>query len=265
MEKKNFWSRYGLYIGICVAAVVIICAVVLISSRSHRKEEESTEAVFGGIVVNNDSESFTYDFSVVGLQKDAYPEINELAEKYLEALRTGDVDTLNKIIQSETKLTEGTVNATGDYIEAYQDITCYTMEGLENNTYVVYVVFDEMLVGINTPAPSMIRLYVCRDSASGGVYIFNGSLTGELKTYMEMADSNEDVSILKSQVNQAFLKACEEDEELAEVYNRLQRSMSGETADSTAEDAGETSAMQDASETEAPESETAGTETEATE
>ena len=68
----------------------------------------------------------------------------------------------------------------------------------------------------------MIRLYVCRDSADSDFYIYNGVLTGERKTYIDMADAGEDVSILRSQVNQAFQDACEKDEQLAEVYSMLQ-------------------------------------------
>lgn len=239
-KKKFFWHHYGLYITVCAAALIIILTVVLIVVHGRRtgKSLETDEAIADGIIVNNAEESYTYDFSVIGLKKDLYPEINELAGKYLEALRLGDVEELNKIIQSDTKINEGSVSATGEYVESYQNISCYTMEGLDQDTYVVYVVYEEKLKGIDTPVPSMIRLYVCRDASGQGVYIYNGALTGEMKTYMEIADSDEDVSILKSQVNQAFLNACQEDAGLAEVYSRLQQSMDGTSGKSGTESAG---------------------------
>ena len=238
-SKKNFWQQYGLYIVVCSAALILILAVVLFISQNRKKGRviPTEEAVSGGIIVNNSTseyENFTYDFSVIGLKKDAYPEINELARLYLEALREGDVESLNKIIQSDTKLSEGSVSATGGYVESYDNISCYTMDGLEDGTYVVYVVYDEKLIGIDTPAPSMIRLYVCTDTTGDGVYIYNGTLTGEMKTYMEIADSDEDVSILKSQVNQAFLAACQSDPALAEVYKRLQQTAATSVAKDTA-------------------------------
>ena len=235
---NNTWTKkYGLYVGIGLLAVLIIAAIVILGGRSRRRAETTamTEAISGCIIVNNTGdESFTYDFSAGGLKKDEVPEIQTLAEKYLEAIRVGDVDTLNKIMQSDSKVTEENVNKTGDYIEAYQDVTCYTMKGLEENTYVVYVVYDAKLIGIETPAPSMIRLYVCRDSADSDFYIYNGVLTGERKTYIDMADAGEDVSILRSQVNQAFQDACEKDEQLAEVYSMLQNhSVNSSAADDT--------------------------------
>lgn len=268
---KNTWTKkYGLYVGIGLLAVLIIAAIVILGGRSRRRAEnpEMTEAISGGIIVNNTGEeSFTYDFSAGGLKKDEFPEIQTLAEKYLEAIRVGDVDTLNKIMQSDSKVTEANVNKTSDYIEAYEDVTCYTMKGLEENTYVVYVVYNAKLIGIETPAPSMIRLYVCRDSADSDFYIYNGVLTGELKTYIDMADAGEDVSILRSQVNQALQDACEKDEQLAEVYNMLQNHSvnSASTENTETESESETETEQTTDTVAETETETESTESTSTE
>ncbi len=225
MNKRKNTGQIVMYAAIAVGALALIMIVAMVYQKHLQNDatrHSETEAMTG-IIVNTtqEDESFTYDFSQVELQKDIYPEINELVKKYYEASRVGDYETINSIVDSEVEKTAENFPATSSYIESYNDFACYTLEGLVDNTYVVYVTFTEKLVNINTPAPSMDRLYVCRDAKDGAVYVYDGELSGEVATYLESADLYEDVTILKAQVNKAFAEACEKDANLAALRDQL--------------------------------------------
>lgn len=245
----KFLRAYGPYLLIAaVAVILIILVIVSVNSSSPAGNGGGTDAESEQLVVNSnvpdELETFSSNLNVIGLERDAYPEINELIEKYFDAVLARDVETLNKIVESDHRLTEDEISKSGEYIEDYQNISCYTMKGLLDNTYIVYVYYEVKLLNIETAAPSLVRMYVCRNS-EGSVYIYNGSISDEMEAYAEQMDNNEDVRILVSEVNKSLKTACDADADLEEFYNRVlnETNVSGgtteQTDDTEAEDSSE--------------------------
>lgn len=254
----GFLKTYGPYLMIAaVAVILIILVIVAVNQGTPVGNGDGTDTESDQIVVNSNAlgeiETFSSNLNVIGLERDAYPEINELIEKYFNAILTRDVETLNKIVESDHRLTEDEISKSGEYIEDYQNISCYTMKGLLDNTYIVYVYYEVKLLNIETAAPSLVRMYVCRNS-EGSVYIYNGSISDEMEAYAEQMDNNEDVRILVSEVNKSLKAACDADADLEEFYNRV--------LNETNESGGTEAQTDDTEQADGAEAETGGAETE---
>jgi len=96
------------------------------------------------------------------------------------------------------------------YVSDYSEIECYTKNGPYENTYVVFAYYKMTLVNIDTPVPSIDRLYVVRDAKTGNVYIQNDS--GEdIQKYMNEITKNSDVQQLLKDVQNEFEQVKEKE------------------------------------------------------
>lgn len=249
MRDKNTSARSGAwrYILLVAAAVAVLGLLIFFVLRGSDDPPSSNES--GTIMHYDPVHNFTFDFSHVGWLPDI-PEITELASEYLEAMRTGDADTLNRIMQTENTIEPGQIQATGGYIEGYRNVTAHCLAGMDGNSYVAYITFDEKITGIATAAPSMRRLYVVYSSSEGAYRILNGPYSEELKAFLSNADTIEDVIILTTEVNRAFQQALVEDSELAGLFERLQRQATATQPTETTPEPTQPPATQPSSETE---------------
>ena len=236
-----------------IATVIVLLTGIGAVCAIHSKEkgqqvsvEEGTASVY---VNDNTSNAGSGNTETSGkLIADAYPEINSLVAEYYAACLAGDLEQLNRIVESDHKLTEDDLKNSGEYIEAYQNVICYTVKGPVENSYIVYVRSDVKLINIETPAPSLERMYV-RQNAEGSYYICS-SISDEMTAYAERMDNSESVRILLADVNKKFKQACAEDSDLNEFYNRLLNETQNTQAETVLNDTDETDTKEAAEKTE---------------
>ena len=110
------------YMALAAVIVVIVLIVMLIAGVFSKKSEtpQSEEAVVASEEI---VEEVTEENS---LEVDAYDEINELIEKYFDNLAAGDVERVDETVDELTEEEVKTIEKKKDYIESYNDITCYT-------------------------------------------------------------------------------------------------------------------------------------------
>ena len=72
------------------------------------------------------------------LEVDAYDEINRLMLVYFHGLSTGDIPMVEETVDVLTEEEIRAIEKKKDYIESYNDITCYTKKGMEEDTFVVF-------------------------------------------------------------------------------------------------------------------------------
>lgn len=64
-----------------------------------------------------------------------------------------------------------------------------------------YVSYDVRFSGVDTPAPSLVEVYV--EKCSDGQWrIFDGEKTPELEAYLEAVNRNEDTVLLGKQIDE---------------------------------------------------------------
>lgn len=169
------------------------------------------------VVIEPDTKEYSYDFGGSILEKDAHHEINQLMEDYFRSVSECDMDTFMNLFTSQDTSQEEQFRESfeiqREYIEGYENISCYTAAGLTDGSYVVYVSYDVKFTGVQTPAPSLVRVYAekCGD---GQWRIFDGEETPELAAYLDAVSGNEDVVLLGKQIDDAKAAAMEADEEL---------------------------------------------------
>ena len=143
--------------------------------------------------------------------------VTQLMEEYFRAVSECDMDTFMNLFTSQDTSQEEQFRQSfekqREYIDGYENISCYTAKGLTEDAYVAYVSYDVRFSGVDTPAPSLVEVYV--EKCSDGQWrIFDGEKTPELEAYLEAVNRNEDTVLLGKQIDEAKEAAMNADEEL---------------------------------------------------
>lgn len=218
-KKKKTNIRFDMIVAGIVAVVLVVCMGLIIfhACDSGKSAQTATK-------------------SSNPLEDEKYPEISDVVKHYLEAFLIQDaakrreelahyVDNMGDINESNIKF--------NNYITAYRDIECYTKDGLNDNTYVVYAYYQIRLKNIATTVPGITRLYVVRDVNTGDVFIHNGA-DQETLNYMNKLDKDKDVLNLYKDVDKEFNEALESDKYLKAFFDKLKASSTTKAATTAA-------------------------------
>lgn len=221
-EQKNKPDNIKVILIIVLSIVVIASALVVIfinlKSREGSKPADQS---------NNNAETVLVNETIdLGNNK---VEITELILDYRKAFASGDIDALAKIYNTEQVMDADTIKATANIINGYENTTCYIKDGNEKNTYVVFIYDDLKIVDIETLVPNLTYVYVMQDS-DGGYYIYPGEYdtesskyyySDEVQSHIEQLITDEDIKTLYADVNEKFVKLCEENEDLENFVQKI--------------------------------------------
>ena len=213
--------RYIL-LGLAILAVLLILffggrALIGIFRSDPAPDAQQTEQENNSSDDTNEEEVENTDTNA--LEENAYPEVNTLIESFYAAWGQKNADAMRELTDNFTSTDEAkVVNAT--YIESYDNIQVYTKQGLDENSYVVFVSYDLKFQGIDTPAPGLSELYVMKDD-SGNWLIHNEASDQEVQECIEKTRQEEDVQELISQEEERYNQAVESNEELKNYLEQL--------------------------------------------
>ena len=208
LAKENYK-----YIISIVALVVVIIVLATCTSNSSKNTEKTT----GDIVAVENQENISANKNDNAFKQDAYPEVNELVNKYFSAAAAGDIETLKTIIWPFDENQQNLISQLSQYIESYNNISCYTKIGPVKDSYFVSVYHDTKFVDIETLAPGVTTLYIHRDETSGALYIDNRpqeELEPEVIAFNQDYIHAEDVVELKNSVDAKAQEVLVADEKL---------------------------------------------------
>lgn len=234
-KSGNILNNKKLWMAVITALVIIalIVVVIIIASQGDRQSAQN-ETVGEVIPVEPEGTGASEPEEINELLLDAYPEVNNLMKTYFNAKLNCDLETLLKIVSDTETISEEKLQKENEYIEDYQNIKCYTKNGILEGTYIVYVYFEYKFYNIDTTAPAMIRMYVCTNEA-GDVYIYNETVDGEIASYMEEINNSEDVVDLFAETDSRLKVAIESDENLMGFYTKLVEGVGADTESSAEE------------------------------
>ena len=238
-RRSDDKTKYARLLAIPAAIVLVLLIVILVMDKkpgSSKNTEDTTVSEASDISIEDDSQSsadddsvepdnneYNQDFSAYELQKDAYPQVNELISTYFQAKVDQDVQTLYKVFgkEEDDRMDERKQQLKDEavYIEDYQDITCYTKAGMTDDSYVVYVTYDVKFRRVDTLAPGLMWCYVVKND--NGDYIIRENVVGDEADYVASQNQTEDVRLLSTQVNERLKQAIESDSLLAGIYKDL--------------------------------------------
>ena len=151
-----------------------------------------------------------------------YPEIAKLINRYYKAYESCSVKDLTAIVDYNggTPITSDKLEERAEIIEKYDNIRCYIIEGLEENTYVVYAYYNIKFYNIDAYAPTLTRFYVVEDK-DNDYMIYNGEISGKLSAFLNTVNSYTCVKELSAEVDDKLEKACDDDKRLGELMKIL--------------------------------------------
>ncbi len=252
-EKPNrsfdeFLQLYGKYIILALVAILVVITVIIVVGKLKKDDGETkTES---SQLVTQSAETPAPELTGGSLEKDTNQAVNDLVNAYFTAVQNCDVEALSALVDSADSISVDQLQAEREFVESYQNISCYTLNGPTEGSYVVYVAYDMKFLNVETAAPCLIRLYICTNN-EGGLYIFNqeNGMDSQVVAYMEEINAREDIKALLNDVDNRLNVAMASDEAL----NALVSKLNGTTPEgSTPETPAESEAPEETSAAETP-------------
>ena len=218
LDHKKVYSAIAV-----VIAVIVLIVVLIINGISGEKAKQPENEQDPAAVSENDVTSEEENAEEDVLEVNAHAEVNELVGKYFQGLSSGDTELVASTVDVLSDEEKQTIERKKDYIEAYNDITCYTKKGLEENSYVVFASYEMKIYNIETAAPGIMALYVCT-ADDGSLYIYNGEAPEELTNYVLELAAEEEVAAIISDVDGRYQQLIAEDADLGKFAETMLQS-----------------------------------------
>lgn len=212
--------------------------------------------------------------TIVPYEKDADKELNAFIGDYFKAITSCDNEKLQDMVTDSSEYSNNeSLKKKAEFITGYDNITVYTKEGLEEGSYVAFVVSNLAIAGVNSSPYDISTLYIV--TGSQGFRIQNGTLPDEISKYIEKVKGDKDIQKIYKSVEKKNETLKEKDSSLQQFYEIISRrnvetnsvadQTSEQTDDATTADESTEAASTEAETTEAPATETPVTEAPATE
>ena len=172
------------------------------------------------------------------LEKNKYKEVNELINKYVEAKTNEDFDKLAECVNNIDDYDKEKIKNQNEISEKVNNVTCYTIDGYYDNTYIVYLYREDVWKDIDVTVPSIDQLYVCE--YKGKLCIYSGAINdnkkmNKIKEYYDLTRYNPEVKKKVAEVNDQFVKLKESNEKFKKLYDTVMEKERIESGEATPE------------------------------
>lgn len=177
-----------------------------------------------------DDENITKDNTLISDKKgnkdkksnaDAETIINNLVKTYFQARLNCNKEMMKTVVNNIDYVDMNTIKDEAEYVENYSNIECHIKDGLDKNTYIVYVYNEMKIKDIDTVAPSIIMLYISK-GADGNLCIFFGDVDNDVEEFVNDLNSNDkEILNLIDNVNKKMEEALSKDKDLRKFVNDL--------------------------------------------
>ena len=210
-EKSIAFMRRNIaFVGIgCLVVIVVICAIVIgVKSMKAKKA-----------AANKDQALSSQEY-----ETDQYTEINTLIENYYVAYASGNTGEMLAYANPISDKEKSYIAMYSQYIEKFDNITCYTKTGADDHSFIVSVAFDLKYKNVDTAAPGLDFFYVTTND-KGEYYIDNvyspfnlqyqeNPMDDTIRQLITDYQNGEDVIALQANVQTRYEDAVNSDENL---------------------------------------------------
>lgn len=217
-EKLKEIAISALKILLPVAACVIVIAVI-VSYAGSKKNIVKTDDSASNAEENPDAEG-AFTLSQEPLKENAYTDVNELMGAFYTALAGGDMDTVRALKDDNTDKEIITYEERSKFIEAYNNVNCYTKPGLGENTYFAYVSYDIKIKDIETKAAGLEAWYVYT-AEDGSLKIEDVDEEETVYASFKLITVQDDVVDLFNKIDVSYKEAIASDEALNSFMTEL--------------------------------------------
>lgn len=182
-RAMEFCRKNLLYIA--VAGLFVVLVIILVRFTGGDGSPDKQKMVPATEIAEVPTETQPEE----SFEKDAYPQINELFDKYYKAYANGNTKKLAKLAEPMSDVEKSYISKLSEYVKKYKNMSCYTKKGLDDNSFIVSVSLEIKFKNIKTTAPGLETFYV-RKRDDGSYYIDN--LYGQFNSKMnEIVGQNE--------------------------------------------------------------------------
>jgi hypothetical protein len=215
-DMMKLWTKYKGYI---LIGVILLVAVATLVRGCGKTGGNTNDTNYDEIEANDHTDEASDAEEENKLEENTHTSVENLVTKFLDCLMNGDIETLEAIADDLSEKDEETVVARAKMYDSYENLKCYVQNGPEEDSYIVYLCYDirfAKIVGSDTLIPDILRRYVTAKDEDGNRHIlFNDPVNyEELKEFVLLQESSEEVSALYEDTHTRFVAALESDEKL---------------------------------------------------
>ena len=215
LDNFREWLSDNLrYILLALAVILVIiigiCIFRLIGGSSSKKSDSGKQTT--AVTTTPDEQKSTDEAKSVDLSA---PEAGEgltvndeklldLAKKYYSAVSAEDEATLATIVEPWNDSVKAEIFALNDKFKSFDNITTYSKDGPEDDTWLVYVYCECSVDGVDTGIPTLLNPLVVITSDSSDLKISSDKTA--YADFINESNTSEDVQKLIDEVNAQYEK-----------------------------------------------------------
>jgi len=228
--------------GILVIPAIIVVLMILIvimdhAGAGHKGRTPETAAPLQGSMEatasdlmetsagNVDSTEETQDPTIVREYNDNV--LEDFFKRYFAAKLSADVDTIYKMsgvtnkTDAEKEQFRQQLKTQAGYIESYDNIKLYAVNGLEKNSKLVFITYDVNFRRASQPAPAIMYCYI-KVNDQNEFELVENMTPEQVKFINSYTTGHQEVIELINATNSRLLEALSSDSRLAVIYDAFQ-------------------------------------------
>lgn len=248
MKLKNLKELLQMYKKYTVTGVAVFAAAAMLTTGcATTKTGDAAEGTTGAT-------NETTDEDTNELVENTHASIERLVTKYLDCIISGDTDTLATITDELTDEDKAKIVSRATAYDSYENMVCYTKDGPEEDSYIVFLCFDIKLkdfLKVETLVPDIQCLYVTPKDDDGSRYIrySNVEEDEELQAYVKQLEEDPEVKALYADMQSRYQEALETDEALRTFMEKVTTGSGSDDAEASDEQTEEAAEEEPAEET----------------
>ena len=160
--------------------------------------------------------------TIIPIEKDDNEDLNAFIAEYFNAVTTCNYQRLQDMVTDPSEYAnDEALKKKAEFITGYNNLTVYTKEGLDEGSYIAFVVSNLDITGVNSAPYDIVMLYIV--TGAQGFRIQNGVLPDETLTYIEKVKGDKDIQKIFQSVEKENKKLTEDDKSLQDFYEIISR------------------------------------------
>lgn len=244
--KLKLALGWSVFLLCCVLAYFLVGRPLIGAKKDTVQQPVSTENTETSVTASEQINVKEEHDTIVPYEKDTDLVLNEFIEVYFMSITHCDNEKLQDMVTDPTPyLNNENLKKKAQFITGYNDITVYTKEGLEEGSYVAFVVANITIANVKTSPYDIMTLYIV--SGDQGYRVNNGEWSQETIDYINKVKGDQDIQEVYKLVESENAKLREQDPDLQAFYDKINGAEEAEQEDET-KDASETPEPEEAAE-----------------
>ena len=172
--KLKLALGWSIFILCCVLTYIFVGFPFVNAGKTKKADKQ--DVMEQDVDVNEEHDT------MIPYEKDANKELNDFVEQYFKAITDCDNEKLQDMVTDATEYGDNeNLKRKAEFITGYDNITVYTKEGLEEGSYVAFVVSNLTIAGVNSSPYDISTLYIV--TGSQGFRIQNGTWPDNIRIF----------------------------------------------------------------------------------